>query len=175
MTVDELREHEKEVKEFWLANRDLKQVAEHFNFAWGGKEWMWLVSHYRTWKGELVVEEATQKASGLTDEEANKLLDLSRKRAIIMLSEILKHYEENPKQLKYVDIKEVSRLYSIIKSAEEQAKRTDIAFHKEKRETVRDFLPYQRLTPEQLEALKQKVGNGITQLIQSGPEPAGAQ
>jgi hypothetical protein len=170
MTVDELSEHEEEIKEFWLENRDLKKVAEHFGFAWGGKEWMWLVSHYRTWRNEIIEEEATQRASTLTDEEANRLLELSRKRAIIMLSEILKHYEENPRQLKNVDIKEVSRLYSIIKSAEEQAKRTEIALHKEKRETVKDFLPYQRLTPEQLEVLKQKLGNGINQLIQPKSE-----
>lgn len=169
MTVEELINREEEIKNRWLQNqgKPIKEVFSDFGeLGWRTPESMWFAKYIGIWQRELYGSELKNRAEKMTPEELEKMLELNRRRAVIMLNDILVEYENNPRRLRGVDIKEVSRLYSIIKSSEEQTKRTDIAFHKEKRETVQMILPYQRLNEDQLKLLREKANVELTNLAQ---------
>lgn len=100
-------------------------------------------------------KKSEEEAAFLADSDSDEILERARKKAILMLDKIITAYSENPEKFKTIPINEITRLYSVIKSAEEQAKRTRILHNREKRETILSFLPYQRVSLSELQTLKE--------------------
>ncbi|MCD5384848.1 MAG: hypothetical protein LRZ94_00850 [Candidatus Pacebacteria bacterium] len=183
MAVKDIEKKEKEVKDIWLANRAFKKAREiydellvpkYFNVrkktgAGGGKDWAFFMFWIRRWKKEEKGVLIKQEVDMLPDDKVEKMLIQNRKRTVLMLNRILKDYEKHKSRYKNVDIKEVSRLYQIIRNTEEAVKRTEIARGKLKLETVRTLLPYNQLlkmSPEKFEELRKQVNASFDRILQ---------
>lgn len=156
----------KELKKVWAENRE--KMSTHAIWREFVEKYFKptdMFIFYKTvskWEKEVDKE----KAEKMTPEEVEKLNEENRKIAILTLNRILKNYQRNPRAYKNINIKEISRLYAIIRSAEEASRRTEIAAHKEKRETVRTLLPYQRMSIEELLELKDRVIASFDRIVE---------
>lgn len=164
--------YEKEVKEIWEKEKNNKSAHRIYQedlkkyFDGNQKDWMFLMNWIKIWKRREVQNEITEGAKTMTDEGALELQNENRKRAILMLSRVLGEYGKNPKSFKNIPINQISKLYQTIQSLEEASKRTELAAFKEKRETVRMFLPYQRMSFEQLQVLQQLLNASFARILQ---------
>ena len=81
--------------------------------------------------------------------------------------------EDNPIHLSF-KIGEIRRMYGAIQSLEEKMKMTSIARGKLKLDAVRTLLPYKRMNPEELLALKEKLNESFDRIIKlKKGEPVG--
>lgn len=180
MTVDELENRVLEIKKIWLEhlNEPLKQLSQEELKGFGIEvtvpgtrlrtpEFFWLVRKVKNWRKEIFGKEIKKKAASMTDEDVDEQLRTNRKESILILSQVLANYKKHPDRLRDVNIGKISHLYNIISQSEEAAKRTEIAYHKEKRETIQMIIPYQRLTEEQRKLLTEKANAELSQLSQS--------
>jgi hypothetical protein len=190
MTLEELKLKETELREIWLANREKKSLdlfkcfGDYFDVASGvryegasgpKKDWIhFMVFHrkfLREWQEEHRDEIVEKKLSKMDDEEIDELQDTNRKRMILMLKEVLDDYdranEGGKKKLMKLDISQIRQLYTSIQTLEERKKMTAISKGKLGLETVKTFLPYQRLSIEEILQLKEKINESIERIVQT--------
>jgi len=165
------------IKEIWLNKRNLKRAKDIFledlqeffpNAKIKSAEWITFLRLIRDWKIEEKEKEAGRLAQTLSDEDILELQTINRKRTITLLSKLLEDYELHPRKLGRLDL---SRLYQIIQTAEEAIKRTEIMKHKEKRETIRMFYPYQRLSLQEILKLKKLANDSFERILQLKQSP----
>lgn len=160
----------KELRQDWLDNKDKMSthaiwktfVEAHFK----PSDMFIFYKTVEKWEREQDIEQVEREATAMTEQDAEKLLELGRRRAIVLFGRIISEWQSNPKKIKSAQLRELISLYQVIRSSEEAAKRTKLAEQKEKREVVKMFLPYMRLNVQQLEALKQRFNESVARIIQ---------
>lgn len=171
--IKDIHKYEKEIKEIWLKYRDKEssweifnnRLNKYFNPGWGGgnPDWAFFMRWVRKWKRE---EREKKQYSELTDEEILEIQKENRARTILLLKKILDEAEKKPDIWKKTTLQQITRLYQVVQAAEEAARRTEIAAHKEKRETLAMLLPYKQMSVEEIIKLKQAFLDGIDQILQ---------
>ena len=184
--LENIQEKEEEVKKIWLEHRDrLKTKKIFFQFLgdyfdvshYSDKtpikeqlkdpDWRFFVIWVREWRRKERKEKQRKEAGEMTDEEAEELQNLNRKKAIIMLRDILSRYEKNPIFFQNLTARDISLIYKTIQDAEEAMRRTKLARSKLGLEAAKTFfLPYQRMSPEELKLLKAKLDVSFERLLQ---------
>lgn len=160
----------KELKRVWLENKDKMSthaIWKAFVEPYFKPSDMFIF--YKTverWEREQSIEEVEREAIAMTEQDAERLLELGRRRAIVLFGRIISEWQSNPKKIKSAQLRELISLYQVIRSSEEAAKRTKLAEQKEKREAVRMFLPYFRYTLPQLQELHKRVNESFERIYQ---------
>jgi len=179
--IENIKEKEEEVKAIWLEHRDKmatnslykKFLTPYFDTtSWKvtNKDWLFFISWVRDWKKvekkEKRDQEVKEQMKNLTDEGIEELQRMNRKKMIVALSNLLKEYEDTDSPMKKAfGIGEIRRMYKAIQSLEEKMKMTEISRGKLKLDAVRTLLPYKRLKPEELLALKEKINESFDRII----------
>lgn len=174
--IPNIDEKEKEIKEIWLEHKDnetTKQIfTEHLSkyftiepFERQGKDFLRLMAWVNKWKKEVKKEEVEELMGNMTDKEALDIQEKNRRRLILMLEKVLDGYAENPDKFLNIPIAEIRRLYQTIQGIEESIKKTEIARSKLKVEAIKTFLPYMRMSPEELSGLKNKLNESFDRII----------
>lgn len=170
-------ETKEEIRKIWLAHKDelslkeiyLKHLGNFFDVAsWTSNhpDWLLFIKMSGEFNKELRTQEIERELETITDEEVLEVQDKNRKRAILMLREVLNAYEKNPNKFKKINISEVRNWYKTIQSIEETIKRTYLQKSKLKLDVAKSFiLPYRRLSLEELKELKEKINAGIDEVI----------
>lgn len=190
MAEREISKKEEKVRAVWEKHKDeelrlsevfQKYLGEHFDVSYvkGNSDWLVFMSWWSSWtKKERAAkkqEKAAEKMRGLSEEAIEEIQDSNRKKMIIMLSNLLEGYsKEGDVFKKTMSISEIRRLYKSIQDLEEKKKMTQIARGKLGLETVKILLPYQRMSLEQLLALKEKFNESFERILKlKSGEPAG--
>ena len=184
--IENIKEKQEEIKKIWLKYRDKLKVKKIFSQYLGDyfdvshcfpkiplkdqlkdSDWLFFVHWVRDWKRAEKKEGRRGEARRMTDEEAEELQNLNRKKAIILLRDVLTKYEENPNFFKNLTPKDVTLIYRTIQNTEEIIKRTKIAKSKLGLEAVKSFfLPYQRMSAEELKLLKKNLDASFERFLQ---------
>jgi len=175
--IENIREKEEEVKAIWLKYKDterakeifLNRLNDYFEPKLGTRDWIRFIVWIREWKGIKPVrgQKIQREAENMTDEQAEELQNLNRKKAIIMLRNILSKYDRNPNFFQNLTAKDITVIYKTIQDAEEAMRRTKIARSKLGLEAAKTFfLPYQRMSPEELKLLKEQLDVSFERLLQ---------
>jgi len=184
--IENIQEKEEEVKKIWLEYKD-KLKAKKIFFQFLGNyfdvsnysektpireqlkdpDWAFFMHWVREWRREEKREKMKREAGEMTDEQAEELQNLNRKKAIIMLRDILLKYEKNPNFFQNISARDVTLIYKTIQDAEEAMRRTKIARSKLGLEAARTFfLPYQRMSLEELKFLKDNLDVSFERILQ---------
>ena len=171
--IENIQEKQEEVKNFWEKNKDTMTATDIFrnfkdyfdtSFIQKNPDWAFFIRWLSLWKRK----EKKEVEATLTDEQVKDLQSENMKRSIVFLNNLLKEYEENPERLKFVKTGEVIRLLKAIESSEQAREKTKIEQNKLKLDTFKTFFPYQRLSINDLEKLKDEIINAIGEFKQLG-------
>ena len=175
--IENIQEKEEEVKAIWEKYKDTERAKEiflnrlnsYFEPKLGTKDWITFIIWIRNWKGIKPIRgrKVQKEAESMTDEQAEEIQNLNRKKAIIMLRNILSKYDRNPNFFQNLTAKDITLIYKTIQDAEEAMRRTKIAKSKLGLEAAKTFfLPYQRMSPEELKLLKEQLDVSFERLLQ---------
>jgi len=178
--IENILEKKEEIKNIWKDFKEEEKSWDIFHnrlgeyFDGSRKDWVFFMRWIKVWKEKERSQEVETELKEFPDDKIAEIQNQNRKRTILMLKRILTEYEKKPRAFKNIPIKEISRLYQIIQTSEESARRTEIAAHKEKRETFKSLLPYFRMSPEMIEKLKEGINASFERIqqLKSG-EPTG--
>jgi len=172
LMIENIEKYEEEIKKIWLEWRSKesaweifnKRLNKYFTPGWGGgnPDWVYFLRLIKKWKRE---EREKKSIEDLTDEEILDIQKENRGRTILLLKKILDEAERQPNLWKKTTLNQITRLYQVVQAAEEAAKRTAIAAHKEKRETLAMLLPYKNMSVEEIIQLKNAFLDGIDQIL----------
>jgi len=178
--IENIKEKEKEVKEIWLEHRDNMSASEIYkkflhpyfdtaNWTIHQKDWFFFMIWIRGWKKVEKKERrdiaAQEKLDSLTDEGIEEIQSMNRKKMIVILSDLIADYEIVEDSIKKAfSLTEIRRMYKDIQSLEEKMKTTEIARGKLKLDAVRTLLPYKRMSPEELTALRGKLNESFDRI-----------
>jgi len=170
--IENIEKYEEEIKKIWLEWRNKesaweifnKRLNKYFEPGWGGgnPDWAYFMRLIKKWKRE---EREKKSIEDLTDEEILEIQKENRARTILLLKKILDEADKQPNLWKKTTLAQITRLYQVVQAAEEAAKRTAIAAHKEKRETLSMLLPYKDTSVEDLLKLREIFLNGLEEIL----------
>lgn len=174
--IPDIQNKKEEIRKIWLEHWNSKttsQIYKEFlgvyfdvnNYSYKHPDFLFFIQWAGKWKKEIEESEIL-KADDLSDEDILDIQDGNRKRMVLIMSSVLKKYEKDPKKMENIPIEEVRRLYKAIQSIEESIKRTKIAKGKLGLDTAKALiLPYQRLSPEDLLTLRDKLNESIGRIL----------
>jgi len=170
--IENIEKYHDEIRKIWEEHRHRessweifnKYLAKYFKPGYGGgnPDWFYFIRLIKKWKRE---ERESKKIEDLTDEEILDIQKENRARTILLLKKILDEAEKQPNLWKKTTLNQITRLYQVVQAAEEAARRTAIAAHKEKRETLAMLLPYKEMSIEEIIKLKEAFLNGIDEIL----------